>query len=327
MPVSMMVPLKVNRSTIAAQRRGSVNVLVQPENDSLLAMAMEFFSSRSVRTLEEEFGPAADQLHVAELVNLCGYPHKSTHAEPATMPRCLLPAVRLTGAVLVSSKTGFAGYRHSSTGRSLIVGATVLPRRRRTAVPGTRKKAGRLWPQVEGYRTWLTRRGYTPGTVRNMLQDLGQVGLWLSAEGLETEDLSEERVALFLAARRKAGRKRVPGPRAMVPLLSYLREVGTVPERRPPVTPLDALLASYRLWLIEERGLAQTTVRRYANTARRFLDESSAGGVFAPGALTGEDINAFLLREFARVSAGSAKGRWPSCGRSCAFFTCKASPG
>jgi hypothetical protein len=33
-----------------AHRRGSVKVLVQPENDSLEAIAMELFSSRSVRT-------------------------------------------------------------------------------------------------------------------------------------------------------------------------------------------------------------------------------------------------------------------------------------
>ena len=31
MPVSMMAPLKVSLSTIAAQRRGSVKVFVQPE--------------------------------------------------------------------------------------------------------------------------------------------------------------------------------------------------------------------------------------------------------------------------------------------------------
>lgn len=31
MPVSMMAPLKVSRSTIAAQSRGSVKVLVQPQ--------------------------------------------------------------------------------------------------------------------------------------------------------------------------------------------------------------------------------------------------------------------------------------------------------
>lgn len=34
MPVSIMVPLKVNRPTIAAQNLASVNVRVQPENAS-----------------------------------------------------------------------------------------------------------------------------------------------------------------------------------------------------------------------------------------------------------------------------------------------------
>lgn len=174
---------------------------------------------------------------------------------------------------------------------------------------GTRRKAGQLGPQVEGYRAWLAKRGYTPGTIVNMLKDLGQVGLWLSAEGLEAENLDEERMAAFLSARRAVGGRKIPGPRAMVPLLNYLRETGIVPEAAPLVTPLGALLLQYRSWLIQERGLAPTTVLRYENTARRFLQEASAGGVFTPAALTGADINAFLLRECARVSAGSAKGR------------------
>ena len=71
----------------------------------------------------------------------------------------------------------------------------------------TRRKAGLLGPEVEGYRAWLTRRGYTPQTVRNMLKDLGQVGLWLSAEGLEVSELDEERMAAFLAARQLAGNR------------------------------------------------------------------------------------------------------------------------
>ena len=57
MPVSMIVPLKVKRSTMAAQRRGSLKVFVQPEKDSLDAMAMEFFSSRSVRTWKRSSAP------------------------------------------------------------------------------------------------------------------------------------------------------------------------------------------------------------------------------------------------------------------------------
>ena len=96
----------------------------------------------------------------------------------------------------------------------------------------------------------------------------------------------------------------------MVPLLTFLREVGVVPAPQVNASPAETLLERYRSWMESERGLSASTVLRYENTARRFLAEQAmAGGVFAPEGLTGADLNAFLLRECARVSAGSAKGR------------------
>jgi site-specific recombinase XerD len=143
-----------------------------------------------------------------------------------------------------------------------------------------------------------------------MLKDLGQVGRWLSKEDLTADQLNEERMAAFLAAQRGAGQRRIPGPRAMMPLLTYLREADVIAAEQPSLTPLDALLGQYRSWMVQERGLAPATVLRYANTARRFLQEQATiGDTFAPAAVTGADINAFLLRECGRVSAGSAKGR------------------
>jgi site-specific recombinase XerD len=175
---------------------------------------------------------------------------------------------------------------------------------------GRPRKAGVLGPQVEGYRAWLAQRGYTPGTIKNMLNDLGRVGRWSAAQGLEAAQLDEERMARFLTARRAADHRRIPGTRAMAPLVSYLREAGVVAAAEPVVTPLGALLVRYRSWLIQERGLAATTVLRYGNTARRFLQEqASAEDGFEPAGLSGVDVNAFLLRECSRVSAGSAKGR------------------
>ncbi len=175
---------------------------------------------------------------------------------------------------------------------------------------GSRRKAGWLGLQVEGYRAWLADRGYTPATVRNMLKDLGQVGVWMSVAGLDAGQLDEDAMAAFLAARQAAGRRRALGPRAMVPLLSYLREAGVTPAARPPQELLGALLGEYRIWLVQERGLAAATVLRYENTARRFLQQQAmAGGVLDPAGLAGADVTAFLLRECGRVSAGSAKGR------------------
>ncbi len=175
---------------------------------------------------------------------------------------------------------------------------------------GRPRKAGPLGPQVEGYRAWLSQRGYSPGTIQNMLAVLSQVGRWLATEGLEATQVSEELMAAFLTARRAAGQRRVPGIRAMAPLLSYLREVDVAAAATPSLTPLGALLVSYRSWLVGERGLAATTVRRYVNTARRFLQEQACtDAAFIPAVLTGVEVNAFLLRECGRVSAGSAKGR------------------
>src|SRR5664279_3823985 len=138
---------------------------------------------------------------------------------------------------------------------------------------GTRRRAGRLGPQVQGYRTWLEQRGYTPQTIRNMLKDLGQAGVWMSAAGLETGQLDEDAMVAFLAARQAAGRRRALGPRAMIPLLTYLRGAGVTPAALPPQTPAGTLLAEYRTWLARERGLAPATVLRYENTARRFLQQ------------------------------------------------------
>jgi site-specific recombinase XerD len=173
----------------------------------------------------------------------------------------------------------------------------------------TRRRPGQLGPQVEGYRAWLADRGYTSKTVRNMLADLGQVGRWMSGEGLVTAQLDEDAMVAFAAARRAAGCRKAPGPRAMMPLLSYLREAGFTPAAKPPRTALGALLGEYRTWLVRERGLAAATVRRYENTARRFLQQQAmTDGLPKPAALTGADVSAFLLRECGRVSAGSAKG-------------------
>jgi len=173
-----------------------------------------------------------------------------------------------------------------------------------------RRKAGPLGPEVEGYRAWLTQRGYTEQTVRNMLQYLGQLGRWLQARGLEVRDLDEQGLAAFLADRQVAGLPRVLGPRSMNPLLAYLRETGAAPPARASLAPLDVLLEQYRLWMLHERGLAEATMQRYEHTARRFLQERAVrDSALVTMLLTGADVNAFLLGECARVSAGSAKGR------------------
>jgi site-specific recombinase XerD len=176
---------------------------------------------------------------------------------------------------------------------------------------GTRRKPGSMGPFIDGFRVRLFELGYTPGTVRQLLKDVGQLGRWMAAEGVEVSQLSEASIEVFRQGRRADGYQRVSSARSFRPLLSYLRHEKVVAGAASmPWTPVEALVGDYREWLVRERGLAAMTVLRYENLARRFLEErfAAAGDCFVSG-LVAPDVTAFLLRETARVSVGAAKGR------------------
>jgi site-specific recombinase XerD len=174
---------------------------------------------------------------------------------------------------------------------------------------GTRRKPGRMGAHIDGLREWLVGASYTPHTVRNMLKDVGRLGRWMDDVDIDVHDLDRAAISAFRHARLAAGDRRVPGLRSFQPLLEYLAGHGLLAEHASPSTPVDELLAAYHLWLLE-RGLADATVLRYEKLACRFLQlRFEAADTRFVADLSGADVVAFLLRESARVSVGSAKGR------------------
>jgi integrase/recombinase XerD len=63
------------------------------------------------------------------------------------------------------------------------------------------------------------------------------------------------------------------GVRQLGPVLRFLREIGEVPATDSTIeaAPVEALLAQFRRWLAEERGLSTVTVGCYGKQARTFL--------------------------------------------------------
>ncbi|MDE1675103.1 site-specific integrase [Nocardia gipuzkoensis] len=171
---------------------------------------------------------------------------------------------------------------------------------------GTRRKPGRMGPYITGYRDHLEQQRYTPGTIRNMLKIIGDLGRWmieqdLTAEQLTTASIEEFRRFCCVTLRRP------PSAKSLDPLRVFLKSQGLLTD--PPISgddPLDSIVAEYCDWLVTDRALAATTIVRYEKLARRFLREASACGI---GELTGTDIVAFLLAESPRVSVGAIKGR------------------
>jgi site-specific recombinase XerD len=164
-----------------------------------------------------------------------------------------------------------------------------------------------MGPHISGFRDRLLELSYTPGTVRQILKLVGHLGRWMVNADVDVSQLNETVIVKFLNTMRVPGR-RVPSVRSLRPLLEYLDAQGELAAANVPETPLDQFLGEYRAWLVGDRGLAEPTVIRYENLARRFLLERTGSGSPVEN-LAASDVVAFLLREGTRVRVGAVKGR------------------
>jgi integrase/recombinase XerD len=166
--------------------------------------------------------------------------------------------------------------------------------------------SGPLGPYAAGYRRELTRRGYSSWTVVSYLYSLAWVSRWMTERGVAAADLDAECVGRFLADVRSNRRVRRSTPRGLNALLGYLRGLGVAPVSATamPGTVQDALLDEFVGFLRAERGLAEQTICWYRRAAELFLS-SRLGRAMNVGALTARDVNAFVLAQVGRRSAGS----------------------
>ena len=175
---------------------------------------------------------------------------------------------------------------------------------------GRVRVVGPLAVHVDGLRSELCRLGYALGTAENHVRVMAHLSQWMADEGVTPSELSQDRVEQFLAVL-KTQWKRPPTGRTLAPLLRWLRELHVVSAVTSTVrsTPLDAMVDRYRDWLVEDRGLAKPTVRRYEATARRFLEvrRTPAGRNTGVEDLSGGDVTTFLLGECSRLAVSSAK--------------------
>lgn len=176
---------------------------------------------------------------------------------------------------------------------------------------GRRPAVGPLAAHVEGFRSFALAWGYTPATTGVLVTQMRSMSAWMLDAGHDVGAVSETLVAAYRAWLPGSGRRRVPTPGEFRALLAYCRQLGLAPQA--PATPtdaIDALLDSYRAWLRDQRGLSMATILGYSGTARLFLRSLPATDT-GPclDAVTGREVNAFLLSARDRLATGSVKTR------------------
>jgi site-specific recombinase XerD len=146
---------------------------------------------------------------------------------------------------------------------------------------------------------------------------MGHLSRWLGVNGVAVEDVTEARVAEFLAHRRAEGYVLWLSAKALAPLLGFLGAEGVVPAvgaSTGPVTGVERFLVDYRKYLVSERGLAERTIVGYVFVARLFLEARSANTQWANTVdglglehLSAGEVSEFVLAECSARPVGSAK--------------------
>ena len=175
--------------------------------------------------------------------------------------------------------------------------------------PSGVRVSGPLKPYAGGFAAELGRQGYAQLSAASQMRLTAHVSRWLAGRGLDAAGLTPLAIEAFLAARRAAGYSRYRSPRALAPLLEYLRGLGATPPAPPAVaaTPVEALLERYRRYLTAQRGLHAATARGYAHMVRPFLAARATAGGLDLESLTALDVTSFVLAECSRRSRGSLK--------------------
>ncbi len=122
--------------------------------------------------------------------------------------------------------------------------------------PSRARVTGPLKVHAAGFAAELRRLGYASESAYGQMLLMAHASRWLAAEGLDAAGLTAEAAGRFLAARRGAGYVLYLSPKALAPLLGYLRRRGAAPEAPAPVpaAPADVLLVRFQRFLVSERG-------------------------------------------------------------------------
>lgn len=168
---------------------------------------------------------------------------------------------------------------------------------------------GPLAPYVPGFRDELSQFGYSKSAAKRQLQLMARLSAWLEDENLEVFELATPRVGRFFQARRAEHYANLLTPRAVVPLVGYLRRVSVMGD--PPAVvasgPAEVLVERFRVYLVSERALVDGTVRFYLHVARLFVSERLNRDGMELAGLRAGDVTGFTARTCATRGLSSAR--------------------
>jgi hypothetical protein len=170
-------------------------------------------------------------------------------------------------------------------------------------------RRGPLAGHIDLLADHLAAHGFSRVHSRIQLRLVGHFNRWLEQKGISAKQLDENVIERYCRWLRRRKHVRAEDVCSLVRLLDLLREQRTTPRctTKPVPTARETLLEKYRCYLLDERGLAQGSVRNMLLFVDRFLVEQYPRDHFDFAALKPEHITTFVRRQATELGSIQAK--------------------
>jgi site-specific recombinase XerD len=166
-----------------------------------------------------------------------------------------------------------------------------------------RLRQGPLSEHLDDYATAVAAQGYRRNSIRAQIVVIADFSQWMKQKRLDIQALDREVVDRFLRLRRRQQRVRRGDPKTLQRLLAILRQIGVV-KRQPPVADSahSRIVAEFRRYLLQERGLSSSTLLNYVPVVEQFLSERFANRAPNFAMLRATHVTGFVMRHARQLS-------------------------
>jgi site-specific recombinase XerC len=169
-----------------------------------------------------------------------------------------------------------------------------------------RLRVGPLSSYLDAYLIRIEQEGFLPSSVPMQMYAIARFSNWLNTVQVDLHQVDEAVVGRFL--RRDLHVVHGGESASLHRFLTMLREIG-VTAAKPPESRncQQRFIDEYRRYLVQERGLATTSLLNYVPFAEQFLSNRFGQSDMNIAELTAADVAKFLQARVRQLSPGRAK--------------------
>ncbi len=170
-----------------------------------------------------------------------------------------------------------------------------------------RMRQGPLGEHIDAFAARLVEQGFPRLTGRFQIRVVADFSRWLERRRIPVVEIDASVIERYGADYRRKYAFWSHRPPILHRFIGMLNQAGVIPAADSTVSPIQQEIEQFRLYLRQERGLAERTIPNIVDWAGRFIVQQFPTGRPEYAQIAPQHVTKFVEQEAAKVKSGTAK--------------------